>query len=287
MSARSSSRGQLVEARRRAPPKRSASAIARGRAAVGDEDRSRRPASASARAVSSLVSPAPMISTWRAARSPSDVARERRPRPTAMLARPAPIAVSRAHALAGRQRGAEQPVASAGPVVRAAQRRLVGALDLALDLGLADDHRVEPAGDAVQVARGVAVARRVDRRRPARSAAMPRAGARAARARWSRPRPGRRRRDRARCGCRSRCATASWTSGSADELAQEALGLRLGERERARAARPARSCARCPSASSSLIARLGSRSARSRACAGRRARAARRARARCGAASSP
>ena len=65
----------------------------------------------------------------------------------------------RAHALAGRQRGAEQPVGQRPGRARG-QRALVGALDLALDLGLADDHRVQPADDAVEVPRGVAVARR-------------------------------------------------------------------------------------------------------------------------------
>ena len=40
-----------------------------------------------------------------------------------------------------------------GPVDALDERQLVGALDLALDLGLADDHRVEPGGDAEQVAR--------------------------------------------------------------------------------------------------------------------------------------
>ena len=103
------------------------------------------------------------------------------------------------------------PVASAalnsrfvsGPDGLACERRLVGALDLTLDLVLADDHRVEPRGDPVQVAGGVAVAVRVDRaassvgRIPAwlasiaehRALGLDRA---------------RRRRGRARSGCRSR-----------------------------------------------------------------------------------
>ena len=64
----------------------------------------------------------------------------------------------RAHALAGRQRRREQAVGQrAGGVC--AHRRLVGALDLSLDLGLAEDHRLEARRDAVQLARGVAVAR--------------------------------------------------------------------------------------------------------------------------------
>ena len=59
-----------------------------------------------------------------------------------------------AHALAGGERLAEQAVHERA---RGAldQRQLVGALDLALDLGLADDHRVEPGGDPEQVARRV------------------------------------------------------------------------------------------------------------------------------------
>ena len=63
--------------------------------------------------------------------------------------------------LAGGERLAEEPVhdRAGGPLD---ERELVGALDLALDLGLADDHRVEPGRDAEQVARGVVVAKRVE-----------------------------------------------------------------------------------------------------------------------------
>ena len=68
----------------------------------------------------------------------------------------------RAHALAGGQRGAEEAVGER-PGVPGRERGLVGALDLPLDLGLADDHRLEPGGDPEQLTRGVAVARRVDR----------------------------------------------------------------------------------------------------------------------------
>ena len=42
------------------------------------------------------------------------------------------------------------------------QRQLVGAFDLALDLGLADDHRVEPGGDPEEVAGGLGRAQRVE-----------------------------------------------------------------------------------------------------------------------------
>ena len=68
----------------------------------------------------------------------------------------------RAHALAGLQRGGEEAVGQrAGRA--GLQRGLVGALGLALDLGLADDHRLQAGDDAVELARGVAVARRVHR----------------------------------------------------------------------------------------------------------------------------
>ena len=59
-----------------------------------------------------------------------------------------------------------------GPVVPAVARSLVRAPDLALDLVLADDHRVEPRGHAEQVPRGVAVARRVSRLARARRRAI-------------------------------------------------------------------------------------------------------------------
>jgi hypothetical protein len=67
-----------------------------------------------------------------------------------------------AHPLARGQRGPEQAVGErAGRVP--GQRRLVGALDLTLDLGLADQHGLQARDDAVEVAGGVAVAVRVDR----------------------------------------------------------------------------------------------------------------------------
>ena len=69
-----------------------------------------------------------------------------------------------AHALARRQRGGEQTVGEC-PRGSLARGRLVRAPDLSLDLRLAHDHRVQPRGDAVQLPRGVAVARRVDRLR--------------------------------------------------------------------------------------------------------------------------
>ena len=85
-----------------------------------------------------------------------------------------PTAGLGAGALAGGEGAAEQPVQDrAGGALD--ERQLVGALHLALDLGLADDHRVEPGGDPEEVPR-----------RPRRRAAS-RAG-RAARSGGSRPR---------------------------------------------------------------------------------------------------
>ena len=141
---------------------------------------------------------------------------------------PAAIAGLGAHALAGGERLAEQPVHDrAGGVLD--QRQLVGALDLALDLRLADDHRVEARGDAEQVARGVLVAQRVEVRRPARSGGC-RPGGRGSRARWSRPRRRRRPPCRARCGCRSRARPprrcARPTTSSRSTLDGAALGQR-------------------------------------------------------------
>ena len=56
--------------------------------------------------------------------------------------------------LAGRERAAEEAVEDR-PGRALDERQLVGALDLALDLGLAEDHRVEPGGDPEEVARGL------------------------------------------------------------------------------------------------------------------------------------
>ena len=160
------------------------------------------PCSASARAVSSLVSPAPRITTWRSFERPEHARRQiDRDRGHAHAAR-ADLRLC-AHALAGCSAAANRRLVS-GARAPGPHRRLVRAADLALDLGLADDHRLEAGGDAEELARGVAVARRVDRPARAPSAGSPR-GARAGRAR--RPRrdgPRRRRPGRPRCGCRSR-----------------------------------------------------------------------------------
>ena len=119
------------------------------------------PRSRSARAVSSAFSPAPITSTRRSVSSPRKSAASCTATVEIDTFERA-IAGLRAHALAGRERVAEQPVRD-----RAAdaldQRHLVGALDLTLDLGLADDHRVEPGGDREQVLDGLAAAQRVER----------------------------------------------------------------------------------------------------------------------------
>ena len=74
------------------PPKRRASSAARSRRRLATKI-VRTPWVCSARAVSSAVSPAPMISTWRAARSPS-ASRAASTATEATEARPAEIAVS-------------------------------------------------------------------------------------------------------------------------------------------------------------------------------------------------
>ena len=187
------------------------------------------PWSCSAWAVSSAVSPAPMITHAALGEVAERVARRASTATEATLARPAAIAVSRAHALAGRQRGAEELVGQRPGRARG-QRRLVGALDLALDLGLADDHRLQPAGDAVEVARGVAVAQASRRRRPARSAGC-RPGGRARPARRPRPRRGRRRRGRARCGCRSRSRPPRGSPLARAARARKASARAVGQRQ--------------------------------------------------------
>ena len=115
MSARSSSAGSASN-EPEAPPKRWASAIARSRRRLATNI-VETPWSCRAWATSSEVSPAPMISTWRSARSPT-VARAASTATEATLARPTEMAVSVRTRL---------PVASAarksllviGPVVRA------------------------------------------------------------------------------------------------------------------------------------------------------------------------
>ena len=158
MSARASSSGSASNATV-SPPKRWASSIARSRRRLATNI-VRTPCSCSARAVPSAVSPAPMIRTWRLPRSPS-ASRAASTATDGDARVPDGDGGVGAHALAGRQRGAEELVGQrAGGL--GGERGLVGALDLALDLGLADDHRLEPARHAVEMPRGVAVAQRVD-----------------------------------------------------------------------------------------------------------------------------
>ena len=202
--------------RGRRPSRRSAArGCARGRRGGWRRRSCRRPASASACAVSSLVSPAPRITTWRrAGRRARSAASSTATEGTLTWLAPMPSPSARACRSSARR--ANRRLVS-GPVLPALQRRLVGAPDLALDLVLAEDHRLEPRGDAEEVARGVAVARRVDRLGElgrARSPAWRRA-APARRLGLHRIAPARRRRGRARCGCRCEIATASRTSAVA------------------------------------------------------------------------
>ena len=104
--------------------------------------------------------------------------------------------------LAGRERAAEHPVEDrAGGALD--QRQLVGPLHLALDLGLADDHRVEPGGHPVEMPRRLGAAQRVERAEQlGRGGSRP--PGRGRRAPPPRPRPSRWPPGRARCGCRWR-----------------------------------------------------------------------------------
>ena len=226
MSARSSALGQLVEAR---GPAAEALGQLERRARRGGWRRrsSSTPWSARAWAVSSLVSPAPMMTTSR----PGQVAHASRARSTATEDTDGlrgPDRGLRAHALAGLQRGAEQLVRHR-PGRPGLERLLEGAPDLALDLGLADDHRLEARGHAEEVARGVAVARRVDRGRRAPSGGCRPAGP-ASRARSVSAATGiARRRGRPRCGCRSRSPRPRRHLGLGPQLAEEVLGARRRE----------------------------------------------------------
>ena len=82
--------------------------------------------------------------------------------------RPRRSAVSVADPLAGRERAAEEAVEDR-PGGALDERQLVGALDLALDLGLAEDHRVEPGGDPEEVRGGLDAAAASRGSRAARS----------------------------------------------------------------------------------------------------------------------
>ncbi len=117
MSARSSWAGSW-SSERTVPPKRSASERARSACRLATKT-VLTPWSARARAVSSLVSPVPMTTTWRWLRSPSTA----RARSTAMLGtltRPAPNAVSERTRLPVR-RAAANSLLVRGPVVPAAR----------------------------------------------------------------------------------------------------------------------------------------------------------------------
>ena len=212
----------------------------------------------------------------------------------------------RAHELAGRERGREEAVDERARDPRG-ERRLVRAPHLSLDLGLAEHHRLEARGHAEELARGVAVARRVDRARRARSAGSRRA-VRAARAARTRPSRGRRRPGRSRCGCTSRSRRPRRRRGRRRRLIScrpNSIACASVNASRSRSATGAVLC-ETPSASSSFIRartppvdrglaagradRAAGATPRSRsgaAAARRSARAARRARARCGSGASP
>ena len=155
--------------RRSAPPCRRSAGRARSRGRSGGWRRTPTdtPRSTSARAVSSPVSPAPTITTRRPRQVAERLPRELHGDRAAPRRSPRADRGLGAHALAGGERLAEEPVHDRA---RGAldERQLVGALHLTLDLGLADDHRVEARGHAEQVPGGVVVAQRVQVRRPAR-----------------------------------------------------------------------------------------------------------------------
>ena len=114
-------------------------------------------------AVSLPISPAPMTSTLRPLRSPKIL---RASATAAKLTETAPDAESGfgADALAGGERRVEQPVEHRADRLRAGGER-VRFLDLAENLRLADDQRIEAGGDAEQVAGGVEVGQVVQVRR--------------------------------------------------------------------------------------------------------------------------
>ncbi len=159
MSARSSSAGRSSK-RTAVPPNRCASPIARSRRRLATNTVCT-PRSRSARAVSSPFSPAPTISTRRLERSPSmSAASFTATDETDTCERLTSVSV-RAR-LPAAERVAEEPVRDrTGGALH--ERQLVGALDLPLDLSLADDHRVEPGGDREQVAHRLGPAQRVER----------------------------------------------------------------------------------------------------------------------------
>ena len=158
------------------------------------------PRAASARAVSSAVSPAPTTRTRAllevAERPLRQLDRDLRHRERALGERGLG-----ARALAGGQGAAEEPVEHRpGRVLD--QRQLVGALDLALDLGLADDHRLEAGGDPEEMPGGAGAAQRVEVRDELGRADVRLAGEHASAC--DSAFTGRTRTCRARCGCRSR-----------------------------------------------------------------------------------
>ena len=108
-------------------------------------------------------------------------------------------------------------------------RQLVGAFDLALDLGLADDHRVEPGGDPQQVAGGLGRAQRVEVAEQLGRADLGLAGEHAERRRLGLDRVGD---DQVELGAvAGRDRRRLVDPGGGGQLAQGADGAALGQRE--------------------------------------------------------
>ena len=240
--------------------------------AVGDEDRRdalrRRAPARSARSSRRRRGSRRGAPRGRRATLPREVDGDRRTRST----RPAPMRGLGAHALAGLQRGGEQAVGQrpgrAGVAARARSARRTWPWTSASPTII--DSR--PAVDAVELARGVAVARRVDRvgelgRADARRASASRAehvGLGADRVADDEV-------DLGAVAGRDRDGLADLVGR--DQLAQRTRSaLRSVKRERARAARPARSCARCRAraarSSTRRLLALGARRASRRATVG-------------------
>ena len=133
-----------------------------------------------------------------------------------------------AGAAAGGEGAAEEAVEDR-PGAALDQRQLVGAFDLALDLGLADDHRVEPGGDPQQVAGGLAGAQRVEVAEQLGRADLGLAGEHAERRRLGLDRVGD---DQVELGAvAGRDRRRLVDPGRGGQLAQGADGAALGQRE--------------------------------------------------------
>ena len=158
-----------------------------------------------------------------AERAPRQLDRDRGDRDV-LLADPGLIA----GAAAGGEGAAEEAVEDR-PGAALDQSQLVGALDLALDLGLAEDHRVEPGGDAEEVADRVAGAQRVEVAEQLGGADLGLAGEHAERGRLGLDRVGD---DQVELGAvAGRDRRRLVDAGGLGQLAQGAGGAALGQRE--------------------------------------------------------